>query len=586
MRSAKVVLLLTTIVGFLPAQAKRPAIGDRVEAFEVIDIRHLRRSLADFGKRKGFVLFFVTNECPIVLRLLPSIRKLAAEFGPKGVEVLALNVGPGDTVREMAACAVEHDMPFPFVKDFEGEAAKACGVDRTATAVVLTADRRLYFRGRVDQRYRFSGVSPRPGREDLREALVELLVGKECSVPETPVEGCAITWPKVYADKTLTYCRDIAPLIQRHCQDCHRPHGAAPFRLLTYDEVARRGEMIAEVVRQRRMPPWYASDKFGKFANHRGLSPDETRMLLGWIGAGMAKGDPRHLPKPRKFARRTWRIDEPDLVLKLPFAIKLPAEGYLPYKYFVFPHKFTEDTWVEQIEILPSNRKVLHHANVARIRGLRYEAGDFITGQVPGGDPMVLDPGSAVLIPKGAVLGIQCHYVTTGKPEVDRLRIGLRFPRVVVKRRLHHLQIGNYRFKIPPHASHHPVQRSKVVPFDAEAIGLFAHMHLRGKDMMFTAITPDGVRQTLLLVPNYNFDWQQSYRFAPEQVFFAKGTRILVEAHFDNSGFNPFNPDPERTVPYGNRTIDEMMFGFVFFFRRNEDLGLRIDPETGHALAD
>jgi peroxiredoxin len=562
-------------------------VGATVGAMEFVDIRYLRRTLADFGKPRACVLFFVTNSCPIVLRYLPRLRAMARASGVQ-VQFLAVNVGPGDSIREMAACAVEHDLPFPFVKDTDGSVARAVGVTRSATAVVLGGDtgRRLLYRGRIDQRYRFSGVSPAAGRQDLETALDEVLAGKPVSVAETPVEGCAITWPKPPRDEALTFNRDIAPLIQSKCQDCHRPDGDAPFPLLTYDDVSGRGEMIKEVVAQRRMPPWHASSGFGSFANHRGLADDEVRRIVAWVNGGMAQGDPAHLPPPRTFEKREWRIAAPDLVLKLPYKIKLPEDGYLPYKYFVFPYRFKHDTWVEQIEILPLNRRVLHHANLARVRGFKYEADGFITGQVPGGDPMILDPGTALLIPKGSVLAIQCHYVTTGKREFDRLRIGLRFPRVVVRRQLHHLQIGNTRFKIPAHASHHHVGRGKRVPFDAEGIGLFAHMHLRGKDMRFTAVTPGGTRETLLLVPNYNFEWQQSYRWHTGKVSFTKDTRIQVDAHFDNSAFNPFNPDPEREVPFGDRTIDEMMYGFVFFLRRGEDLNLQVDATTGRALGE
>lgn len=584
MRSVLSAVLLCALVTPVSAQDKRPEIGVKIKDFEFLDIRYMRRSLADLEAKRGFVLFFVTNECPIVLRYLPRLRKLAAEYRPKGIEFLAVNVGPGDTVLEMAASAVEHNVPFPFVKDLSGEIRRALGVDRTATAVVLGANRRLHYRGRINRQYRFSGVSPSAGREDLQIAIDELLAGKPATTGTTTVEGCAITEPAKHHDKGLTYNRDIAPIVQRNCQDCHRAGGDAPFELMSYSDFADRAEMVAEVVAQRRMPPWYASAKHGTFANHRGLADEEVRKIVAWVGAGMVEGDAKDLPKPRVFPKRTWRIDKPDLVLKLPFKIKIPAAGYVPYKYYVFPYPFKQDTWVEQIEILPANRTVLHHANIVHIKGTTYDPSGFITGQVPGGDPMRLDPGTAKLIPKGSMILIQCHYVTTGKKEVDTLRVGLRFPRVKVRQGMYHLQIGNSRFKIQPGSAHHPVSRAKRIPFDAEGIGMFAHMHLRGKDMTFTARYPDGREEKLLLVPNYNFDWQQSYRWKPGSVFFPAGTRIVVDAHFDNSPFNPFNPDSTRTVPYGRQTFDEMMIGFIFFFKKGENLGIAVDPKTGWAL--
>jgi hypothetical protein len=598
-------LFSVILVSGIRCQDQRPQLGAQIKEFEFLDIRYMRRSLADFdeqgGKveagdakeeskgipveRRGYVLFFVTNTCPLVLRYLPRVRELARKYSRRGIQFVAVNVGAGDTIVEMAASAVEHDIPIPFVKDATGEVYRALGVQRTATAVVLDKGRRLHYRGRINRRYRFSGVSPDAGREDLELAIEDLLASRKAVVGETSVEGCKITKPRKHAQKGLTYSRDIAPIVQKSCQDCHRPDGDAPFALMGYSDVADRSEMIAEVVLQRRMPPWYGSASYGKFVNHRGLSDAEIGKIASWVEDGTPEGDPKHLPKPRVFEKREWRIDKPDLVLKLPFRIKIPAEGYVPYKYFVFPYRFKEDTWIEQIEILPTNRKVLHHANISRMQGTKYRGGGFITGQVPGGDPMVLDPGTAVKVSKGSVIAIQCHYVTTGKKEWDRLRLGIRFPRIAVRRQLHHLQIGNNRFLIPPGDPHHKVSRTMVLPCDAEGLGMFVHMHLRGKDMSFTAVHPEGKSERLLLVPNYNFDWQQSYRWKRGTVFFKRGTRIQVDAHFDNSAFNPFNPDPHRAVPYGAQTKDEMMFGFFFYFQRGEELDIRVDPKNGHVLA-
>lgn len=577
------ILMATLPYAPLPAQEQR---AEPVADFEVLDIRYLRRSLSDLSGKRGTCLFFVSNTCPLVLRYLPRFKQLHAEFSERGIRFLAINVGAEDSVMSMATSAADHDMPMPFLKDWDGSAARSCGVTRSCAAVLLDGARRIYYRGRIDQQYRFSGVRPKPGRADLREALSELLAGQPCSKPRTSWEGCAITPRQEPKAPDATWAGDVAALVHRHCAECHRPEGAAPFSLLSYRDVASRGEMIAEVVAQRRMPPWYGSRQHGSFANHRGLEDAEVEKLVGWIRSGMKAGELAQAPKPPAFKARSggefkWRIDEPDMVLKLPVKTRLPATGYLPYKYFAFPYRFQHDTWVEQIEILPENPRVLHHANLACVQGLRYRAGNFVTGLVPGGDPMVLDPGTAVLFPKGSTLCIQAHYVTTGKPEVDRLRVGLRFPRQTVQRRLHHLQIGNSRFEIPPHAPHHEVRRAKRIPFDAEGLGLFAHMHLRGKSMRFIAHPPAQDPQTLLLVPNYNFEWQQSYRWAPGSVLFAKGTRILVRAHYDNSTLNPFNPDATQAVRFGDRTEDEMMFGFVFFFRRGEKLGIEVDPKTG-----
>jgi hypothetical protein len=385
----------------------------------------------------------------------------------------------------------------------------------------------------------------------------------------------------------VTFTRDVEPLVQRHCQECHRPGGEAPFSLLAFADCAERGEMIAEVVAQQRMPPWYASPGHGEFANDRRLSADERQVILDWVLGGMARGDAAAAPPPRELPAGEWRMGEPDLELAVPVPIRLPAEGYVPYRYYVLPYRFPRDTWVQAIEIKPTNRRALHHANLAYTTSLTgYNQDGFLTGQVPGGRPMQLDEGVAVLIPAGAVLALQCHYVTTGKPEVDHLRVGLRFPRAPVSKRLRALIVTDTRFEIPPGAPAHEVRSARRLPHDAVGIGLFAHMHLRGRDMTFRAHWPDGRVETLLQIPNYNFDWQDAYVFAGGGLRLSEGTRLEVTAHFDNSTFIRFNPDPTAAVRFGPQTYHEMMYGFLFYVRADEDLALQVDPATGHAVGD
>lgn len=574
----------------VPEAVSKPAMGDSVAPFGFVDIRYLRRSLLDFGAPRATVLFTVTCSCPLAGRILPRVQRLADDLagqsdGPQ-VQFVAVNVGRGDSIVDMAAQAVELGIDFPFVKDFDGEVLSALGVDRTCTAVVLDEKRRLRYRGRVDGAFRFGGASPRPGREDLAEALADVLAGNAVRVAETPVEGCAVTLAPVRASgRAVTFARDVAPIVQRHCQDCHWSGGEAPFALIDYDDLADRAEMIAEVVQQRRMPPWFASSVHGTFANRRGMSAEERQTILDWALGDTERGDPAELPPPREFPDGEWRIGEPDLVLKVPVPIRVPAEGYIPYRYYILPYRFKHDTWVQALEIKPTNRRVLHHANLGYVEdGFRYSQRNFITGQVPGGRPMALEPGTAVLIPKGAALALQCHYVTTGKPEVDRLQVGLVFPKVPVQKRLRHMIVTDRRFAIAPGDAAFEVSASKTFPHDAVGLGLFSHMHLRGRDMTFRAHYPSGEEEVLLLVPNYSFDWQDAYVFERGKKRFPKGTRIEVTAHFDNSLFNPFNPDPEETVEFGLQTYHEMMYGFFFYTAEGEALGLRVDPETGWAM--
>jgi hypothetical protein len=343
--------------------------------------------------------------------------------------------------------------------------------------------------------------------------------------------------------------------------------------------------MIGEVVEQRRMPPWFASRAHGEFANARALADAERATILRWIAAGAPEGDPARAPAPPSALGTGWRIGEPDLVLVPSVHQEIPATGRVPYRYVILPHVFLRDTWVSSVEIRPENPRVVHHANLGFWKiGSDWSASNFVTGHVPGGDPLRLEAGVALCIPGGSVLGLQVHYVPTGVPERDRVTVGLGFPRGRVEQRLRHHQIANTRFEIPPEAPAHLVRAARRFDVDSVGIGMFVHMHLRGRDMDFVARYPDGRDETLLVVPNYSFDWQTAYVWRPGAQQFPAGTRVECRAHFDNSRFNPFNPDPSRAVRFGQETTDEMMYGFLFYVARDERLGLTIDPRNGHAL--
>ena len=481
---------------------------------------------------------------------------------------------------------------FPFAKDFSGEVVAALGATRTPECMVLDAARRLRYRGRIDAEFRLGGVRPAAGRQDLREAIDDVLAGRDVRIAETPVDGCLITEPRRPEKSGLTYYRDIAPLIMKHCANCHQENSAAPFSLLTREDVDSHAAMIAEVVTQRRMPPWYAASGHGHFTNDPSLPSQDVEKIVNWARGDRAAGDPAAAPAPLKPRTSEWLIGKPDLVVRMAEPTKIPATGYIPYQYAVLPYVFLEDTWVQKIEINPGNNAVVHHCNMgyAKVTDLRGKdfspEKNFITGYVPGGGPMVLDTGVGFCIPAGAIIGLQLHYVTTGKETSDRTSVGFVFAKEKIQKQIRHFQCHNRRFAIPPGANHHEVKAAKTFQQDATGIGMYCHMHLRGKDMTFQATFPDGRRETLLSVPNYNFEWQSSYRWPAGKVKFPRGTRIDCVAHFDNSAFNPFNPNATATVRHGQQTYHEMMYGFVFFTQDDEALNLTIDPKTGYVVGE
>jgi thiol-disulfide isomerase/thioredoxin len=578
-------LALLLVLSVADARAQ-PATAAPLAPLDFVDVRFAHRSLDDFGPKAAFALYFVTIDCPLAPRYLPLLNELAAKYRERGVQFVAVDVGLRDTVVAMASFALDHRLDFPIVKDLDLAVAHALGATRAGEIALVdgrSGERRLRYRGRIDARYRAGGEGP-AGRADLVTALDELLAGEEVSVPRTVAEGCLLSAPPP-PRPGLTFGRDVAPIVARRCVGCHKSGGAAPFELASYQDAADHAAMIAEVVATGRMPPWHASESYGRFFNHLALDDDERSLLVDWARGERAAGDLSHLPPPPAPPQGRWRIGTPDVVLDTPTEMHLPADGVVPYQYTVLPAPFLEDTWVEAIEISPDNRRAMHHCDLAFVKfGEQFRQENFITGQVPGGDPMVMDPGTAILVPKGSLLGLQIHYVTTGREESDRIHVALRYPRTNVQRRMRHLDVANYRFAIPPGAENHPVSAVRTLDVDALAIGMVVHMHLRGRDMRFTATPPGADPRTLLLVASYDFNWQQSYRFFPGAERFPKGTRIECLAHFDNSRFNPFNPDPAATVTFGLQTDSEMHYGFFFYVDANEHLDLAVDPSNGHVI--
>ncbi|HIM29562.1 MAG TPA: redoxin domain-containing protein [Planctomycetes bacterium] len=596
-------------------------IGTKIKRMEFKDIRYVQRSLDDLGATRGlfpvdatsstgkqttepgragaepaaraprtkaYVFVFINTTCPLVQKYMPRLLALDEEYRREGVRFVAVNSGAGDSIREMASHSLEFGALFPFVKDALGSCARTLGVQRTPTAVILDSEHRLVYRGRIDDQYRIGGTLPKARKRSLQAAMDDVLSGRPVRVAETAVDGCQITFPIEPAAADLpkvTYAEHVAPVIRNHCAVCHHQGTAAPFSLLTFKEVASHGAMIAEVVGQQSMPPWFASGKHGSFQNDRTLSEQDRLTIHHWVQGGMLPGNSKSTVPIKRQPESKWRIGKPDLVISMLVPHSVPAEGLVPYKYTVLPYVFLKSTWVEAVEILPDNRRVVHHANLAYgAKGEKPSQSTFITGFVPGGqalDLSTLDKDVGFHIPALSVLGLQIHYTTTGKREMARISVGLRFKKGVVRKQMHFNLIDPRRFRIPPNHPAYAIRSSFVLKQNATMLGLFTHMHVRGKDMTFVAHRPNGTRQVLLEIPNYNFDWQIGYEVEPGTLKLEKGTRIEAIAHFDNSAFNPYNPDPNETVRYGPQTMDEMFNGFVFYTYDNEKLNLRIDGKTG-----
>lgn len=358
----------------------------------------------------------------------------------------------------------------------------------------------------------------------------------------------------------ITFSKDVQPILETRCVQCHRAGEIAPMPLATYAQVRPWAKAIKTAVLTKRMPPWFADPHYGKFSNDLSLSPREISTIVAWVDRGAPEGD-RATPVERPDLADGWRIPQPDAVFELPHPIPVPASGTLDYMYFAVPTGFTEDRWVESVEVRPTNRAVVHHAIVlVQSFGGRW-GGGFLAGYAPGAVPQRWKPGQARLIKAGSTLIFQMHYATNGKPAVDRTRIGMVFARQPVTQQVVALQSVNHDFEIPPGDPDFPVESTATLYEPAWLVGMRPHMHLRGKSFEFRAVYPDGRTEILLRVPKYDFNWQPYYYLA-QPLRLPKGTRIECTARFDNSRNNPFNPDPRLAVRWGDQSWDEMMIGW------------------------
>jgi peroxiredoxin len=559
--------------------------SEPVADFTLQDYRGKTVSLSDFKDKSIVVLAFLGVECPLAKQYGSRLGKLAKELDDKSVAFIGLDPNSQDSLAQIGAFVRQHEIDFPVLKDLNNQIADKLGVKRTPEVVVLDRDRIVRYSGRVDDQFGIDYIKDKPTRHDLKAAIEELAAGRPVSVAKTASPGCLIgraREPK--ADAAVTYSNQIARLFQNHCTECHRSGDIAPFALDNYKKAAGWADMILEVVDDGRMPPWHADLKHGKFKNERRLTDVEKKLLRDWVAAGAPEGDPKDLPPPKSYTTG-WQLEkEPDVVIPMrnrPFEV--PAEGVVRYQYFVANTDFKEDKWIKAHEVVPGNRAVVHHVLVfargPKDRDLPGEGGlsGFLASYVPGLRSEPYPPGMAKRIPAGSQLVFQIHYTPMGSKQQDLTKVGFVFmDEKDVEYEVKTTSAVQRRLNIPPGADNYRTEATSLpAPEGSLLLGFSPHMHLRGKAFAFEGLFPDGRREMLLNVPHYDFNWQTFYRLA-EPMPLPKGTRIHAIAHFDNSENNLSNPNPTKTVRWGDQTWDEMMIGYF-------DLAIRRDPNNPEA---
>ncbi len=604
MRAAVVVTSLLLVAFPARASETQPStakLGSRVEPVRFVDAQGQPVTLHRLQGKKATVVVFLSFDCPVSRDYCQGLAELARTHPDAGVVGVVCTTD--ETPAEVARKAAEFKLPFPVFRDENRKAADALKAETTPEAFVLDAGGVLRYRGRIDNAYAARLKRNRQvTRHDLRQALDEVLAGKPVTEPATLAVGCPIvrdTAAKA-APAAVTYYRDVLPILQNNCQTCHRPGEVGPFPLMTYKQAVAWAADIKDFTQAHRMPPWKVNDG-PAFHNERRLSETDIATLAAWADGGTPAGDPKDAPPSRRFIDG-WQLGQPDLVLMVEKPFQLGATGNDLFRCFVLPTNLPEDKYVVAVEIRPGNPRIVHHALLAidttgtarkldqaeRAKSVKETDTDRgpgypvamgfgflpqggMSGWAPGQMPRVLPQGAGYYLPRGADVVMQVHYHRDGKVETDRCQLGLYFAREPVAKRFQGLAIpggqrgilGRTFFTIPAGAEHYRLGGSIWVDQDCTLHAITPHMHMIGKEIKVTMTPPDGKPQTLIAIPEWDYNWQETY-FFKEPIHVAAGTRFDVEAYYDNSAKNPSNPNsPPRRVSFGQQTTDEMCFVFL-----------------------
>ncbi|MEQ8765408.1 MAG: redoxin family protein [Planctomycetota bacterium] len=539
----------------------------------LIDLQGRIVRLGEEGR--PFALVFLGAECPISNRTLRKLERVSAEAFEKDVQLFAVYSDAALTRQAVIDHLAEYEVALPTLFDGSGELARILQPRRVPEAIVIAEDQVVY-RGRIDDRYIDLG-KPRAEitSDDLRDAIAAVSNGKSPKNAVTEAVGCL--FESHQSAEKPTYAREVAPILQANCVSCHRPGEIGPFALTSYRSASRRAGLLAEVTRSRYMPPWKPVPHFGEFRDELRLSEAEIEVLSRWAETGAPEGSDADQPALATFDAG-WHYGEPDLVLTMPEPFTVSAEGNDIYRYFPIPSGLLENRDLVGFDFRPGAKTVLHHAIFyvdvsGRARELdaeedgpgypgfgspRFRPAGILGGWAPGAVPPLLPDGAGILVPKGSDVVLEVHYHPSGKEEVDRSELALYFAKQPVQDRVSHFFFETYDIDIPAGDAEYQRHVELTLPCDLELIGVTPHMHYLGRGMQVTARRPGGSEVPLIRIDDWDFRWQGQYYF-PESIQLPKGTRIVMDAVFDNSESNHANPSsPPERVKYGDYTTDEM----------------------------
>ncbi|MBC7982574.1 MAG: redoxin domain-containing protein [Candidatus Obscuribacterales bacterium] len=548
------------------SEAVRPATqtASRVSDFSLLDQNGVFHQLSRLQHKKAVVVMSYDASCASDKQAVDGLDQIRKNWESKDVAFVLMNSKLKQDRNAVREAALNSKVDFTILMDHAQLVAESLGIQTSGSIVVLDPETtQLLYKG--------------PVNSQITKVLEAKLAGKAEPVKALPVQGCAIDFPgkKLHAAKVPDYSKDIAPIIKDNCAMCHHEGGIGPFAMNSYNMMKGWSPMIREVLLTKRMPPMQVDPNISHFSNARYVSDKDLQTLVHWVDAGSPRGTGKEDPltKLHYGNLRDWQLGKPDFIVTAK-AHDVPAVGVIDYINDDVELSFNEDKWVRAVQFIPGAPSVLHHI-LTYVTGPKetFDGGEggaggrnqvarrFLEGYAPGKiDAMTFPKDTGVFIPKGHKLSMQFHYTANGKAATDQTIVGLYFYDKPPKYEYLNLSVSG-QFKIPPHARDHKAAGDHVFTEDVIVHGLRAHMHFRGHDMKFTADLPDGTKKELLSVPNYSYAWQPTYQLI-EPVTLPAGTKVHVTGAFDNSKWNPANPDPSKELTFGLQSWDEMFIGY------------------------
>ena len=542
-----------------------------IDNFMLADTDYMGHELYRMTDAKVIVIVSAGNGCPIVRNMAPHLRALQAKYGPQGVQFLMLNSNLQDGRDAIAKEKADFGFDMPILMDRNQLVGEQLGVTRTAEFFVIDPKTwRVTYRGPMDDRLDYGTQKAVATHTWAADAIEATLAGRPALAAGKMSPGCLVDFPhRAQASARISYVKTVAPILENKCAACHTEGGIGPFAMSSYEMVKGFSPMIREVIRTDRMPPWNIESHVGKWADDKGLTPEEIKTVVHWVEQGAPRDagpDPLAIAAKKRVVQK-WPLGKPDLVLEIP-TYTIPASGVVDYQRPIMLNPLTEGKWVKASTFVVDQRQAVHHFLSGYMKDIPKDGkgnesrwGASMGGYAVGAESTQWPKNVGSYLPPGGAIGIQAHYTPFGKEVTDKSQLGLYFykdgekPDLMMRDSV----VVDNTIVIPAGAARHKETAYLSFPKEALLYSAFPHAHYRGYASDLWLETPDGKKELLLAMPRYDFNWQREYTLATPKTIPA-GSKLIANYWYDNSPQNPANPDPKKTVVWGDQSFEEMFY--------------------------